>query len=308
MTRDPATDTPLLICNDPERFWELARINDDQERRAAFKHSMLDLIIAELLRTGVADLEGSIQSAALAYSTCVEHMSVEDRRIILRQVIETCEAMPVLQAEPLLGVIRLDNDSDLVADAVIAHLSLAPVVDDDPMFRVRNFITWIVDDEPGSRAGIFAGLLYLGDERVCRLLVPARHSLETADIEKIIAFPVGFTHRAIVEFYIDWLESLDPERERDLFHLLCAALTITRRQCENGRVYTSLRMFPLPTEPDSWHPAHTTIARHARKIASRLYSLEAAEIPLRAMPLVLKEWGLEPRTPLDQAIRVKGRH
>lgn len=111
---------------------------------------------------------------------------------------------------------------------------------------------------------------------------------------------------ATVDFYLDWLEAIGGSND-DLYGAVTSGLVLHRRVRLVDLVTTGERPFPITAlTPEVWNAISKPIplAEYTQRIAPRLYALERSEAPPRIMPLVLMEWGLEPRTDPSEAARL----
>ncbi len=80
---------------------------------------------------------------------------------------------------------------------------------------------------------------------------------------------------------------------------MAGGLRLLRKRSLHPVVFTGQRPFPAASvtrETFLEMIKPVPVADYAGVIATRMYALEQSEAPPRVMPLVLMEWGLEPRT------------
>jgi hypothetical protein len=163
---------------------------------------------------------------------------------------------------------------------------------------------------PKTPAAVIGGLLSLGDPRVCELIDPLRSSLSVPDVVIVTHCYSGFASGAAVRFYVDWLSELIERRDEEgesLFGNVAAGLHRIARARRTPFFFEGLRPFPVPTDPDEgWRDAKQVAPEDfARIIAGDLHSLERQEAPPRVMPLVIRAFGLKPRTPEDEVASIQ---
>jgi hypothetical protein len=72
----------------------------------------------------------------------------------------------------------------------------------------------------------FGALLFLGDDRVCKLLVPLRDTLEEDAVRVATNCGTGLMYSSTVDFYLDWLEGIENDGKNPLFGLVASGLAI----------------------------------------------------------------------------------
>jgi hypothetical protein len=196
-----------------------------------------------------------------------------------------------------------DPDRYISAKAVIDYVSVAAPFDGDPLSRVKEMIGFITAGDVESRGGAFGGLLYLGDPRVCSLLLPLRDSLTRAEILDATLCCTGLLHASSVEFLLGWLEEMQGDRRDSLFAAVAAGLGLLRKTMREPFVATGERAFPLTgvsAEEQDRMARKVPIEEYTNRIATRLRTLEwmepvSKEDPdLKVMPEVLAFWGVAP--------------
>ena len=116
-------------------------------------------------------------------------------------------------AVALMPFVRHETYGPLVAAATIDYCSLAPARDDNPVSRPEELTGLLRDSRPASPGGVMAGLLMLGDHRVCGLLAPLRPSFAPGEVEQLANCIGGFAYKCVIDFFLDWLEEVVDSRE-----------------------------------------------------------------------------------------------
>jgi hypothetical protein len=297
-------DKHLLLFADPQRFWGLIATNDAKRRFDGCRNpdgvvKLDDVALCEILRYGVYHHEEMIQPLAQLYQDFVMKLPKDRRWELYRHVSRIVEASSDIMANALLPFMVEDDDRQIASTAAINYVSLQGLADNDPMSRVKDVIAIIESGELRNEGAVFGGLLHIGDRRVCQLLLSLRESLDREAIREATNCQTGFIYAATAEFYIDWLEGLEGDRNDQHFGLVAAGLGLLKKRSQSDEVYTGQRPFPTRSvSREEWAVMRKPVpySEYLKHIAPRMYALELAEPPLRVMPHVLAEWGLKPKT------------
>src|SRR5262249_47450784 len=131
-----------------------------------------------------------------------------------------------------------------------------------------------------------------------------RASLSKDEVHTVTKCFSGITTKAVVDFYLDWLDELvdrDDDDGQRIFGHVVAGL----RRVADARtvpfIRDGLRPFPVPQGEDVRWPDFKQIdpQEFAASIASRLFDLERRETAPKIMPLAIRAFGLIPRTPSE---------
>lgn len=204
--------------------------------------------------------EGDVSYAAIELFLFVE----DDPTLLPRAALDYACTKELRQGDPLTGPKTVLN-----------------------LFRLRR-------GDP-TRAGLFAGLLLLGDRRVTRLLLDARDELEVGELHRVSFTRSGTLYAASIWFWLDFLETLNGDETDSRFGAAASALHRSPSETPDRKVIDIRRDFPLqhsarPIELlKAW-----TLEEYAAIIAPRLRAVEAREPEPRVMPQVLQAWGLPP--------------
>jgi hypothetical protein len=287
------SDRPPLFVADPRRFFELVATEDAKTRIKGFGH-FDDMVLGEIVRFGLYPGQQIFADVAEFYRRYFLQQADAKRLELYGHALDLVEHASV-PALALLPFIVNDPDRVIVATAVIDCVSIAPLTDGDPMSRVKDIVEMIEDGSLKNEGAAFGALLNLGDERVCRLLVPLRDTLSLDAAREAIKCSTGFLCAATVEFYIDWLEGM--LGDESMFDTVASGLTLLKRASRTDQVFTGYRPFPMlcvtPEEAIAM-ACPIPVNHYVRRIAPRLYALKRSESPPRIMPQVPATWGLEP--------------
>ena len=190
----------------------------------------------------------------------------------------------------------VEDDPTLLPRAALDYACTKELRQGDPLtgpktvlnlFRLRR-------GDP-TRAGLFAGLLLLGDPRVTRLLWDARDELEVGELDRVSYTRSGCVYAASISFWLEFLDELKGDEADSRFGAVASALHRAPSETPDRKVIDIRRDFPLQ---DSAKPIELlqewTLEEYAAIIAPRLRAIEAREPEPKVMPLVLEAWHIPP--------------
>lgn len=198
----------------------------------------------------------------------------------------------------LLPLLLQDPDPAVVSTAACELAILLPLEDDDPLTGpsyVQSLLDQLSDDD--ARAGVMAGLLQLGDERVSPLVRRGWDHLGEGGRQTLALLVQSFRglHTLTVEFLLSWLE--DEALTPDTPSFGVAAATMARaglHAAEHGVVEVE-RAFPVIDAPEG-EPfrilGQWSLEAFRPRVASRLARLAAGAAPPPLILGVLRQWGL----------------
>jgi len=275
---------------------ELAAIAADPERRATLDADALLLVtFQQCLWYGHSQDAGAGGALASLYPELVARATEADRIELLDRVAAAVEdgGTTVLALLPFL---LHEPASEAVAVAAETFASLMPLEGGDEATGPRTLLRLLehAEDE-GTRAGLAAGLLRLGDRRLRPLLDEAWRRLDTPTRVRFAgmrgASRVVFA--PTVEFWIACLEDSDDA----VFAAVAAALARLAREADPPRVLEARRKFPANAPDDRDEitlEGDWPVPAFAARIAPALRDLARRENEPRRMPDVLAAWGLAP--------------
>jgi len=269
---------------DGKAFADLIATTDHAQRHAGYQ-ALPDMLLGEIMRYGLlgGDRDVIVGLISLYGKFLSSEPQVAIRREIYRHVAALAEDRAI-EAVALLPFVFSDPDGAVCATAVIDYVSMGDLVDGDPMSRVKDITAMIAHRDPENRGAAFGGLLYLGDQRVCDLLLPLRDDLRLEEVREAMACCTGFPHASSVEFLLDWLEGMDPNVEERLFPIVATGLGRVRKGMQEPVVRTGERPFPATgVTPEE-------LRRMARQVSIKEYT---AKIALRLRALARREAGTE---------------
>lgn len=199
-----------------------------------------------------------------------------------------CEALRVF--------ILHDDSPALVSTAALDFSVYHPLQDDDPMTGPKAVLEMFNENSVECRAGLFNGLMLLGDDRVFDLLREARRRLTPLEARIVCGPGSGFLFASTIKFLIDWLEEAEEDDDEGAYGLTAAALGNLPRTANIPRVVAGRRRFPVEPDGEILEDGSKQIPldEYAETIEPRLRAIARREPPPQVMPLVLAAWGLEP--------------
>lgn len=298
----PVNDLP------PEEF-EKRYLRESSEWDRLTSGQLEHLLRRSLLHYGLANDTSLIRPMIPLMHRAVRDLIPERRAAVYRDVCLTidyhkwpafCALIPVVVNEPM---------AHIVGTATIDFVSLSPMSSDGKPAGLQEALRLIRDGTANSVGGVFGGLVALGDERFTPDLDRVKSLLSPDDIHAAARCDTGLPTDSQIRFWLNWAEELMPNAgNRDVDSMIGAvahALTRIRKRAEEPKVVRRERLFPAyqyecPNRIlESWE-----IDRYAGLIAERLYALERNEPPPKVFSSVLEFWGLPPRAPESDRVRV----
>jgi hypothetical protein len=163
----------LKFLQDPRGFMEVV-MDNNPNARFNLLHNFVDIAICEIVRYGIFNDEKMIEPLGQFYQQFVMKAPKETRFEIFTHVKGMVENTDFVSPNAFLPFIFEDDGRAIVSTAVIDYVSLAPLTSNDPMSRVNDITGMIERGSLRNDGAGFGALLFLGDDRVCNLLVRVR--------------------------------------------------------------------------------------------------------------------------------------
>jgi len=187
---------------------------------------------------------------------------------------------------------REDDDPAVVSTAALDLAVLYPAADGE-LAGPREVVRMFEQSPVACPAGLFLGLMLLGDRRVLRLLKPLRTTLTEDEVGQVARGWSGLLFAGTVEFVLDWLEEAEAAGDDGRYGHLASALVIMRQQNRAPFVIDGWRRFPVdPEDPFDGEPETIPIDEFSQRITPQLLALADRERAPRVMPVVLDVWGI----------------
>ena len=244
--------------------------------------------------------EPMIRRLVQLYRLCVERFAVDERLEMFKR-LEDGVIAGALTVNAMLPFLFEDPDLAVVSSATMAFAANYPLSDGDPMTGPRAAVRVLRTMTVANRAGIFAGLLLMGDRRVTALLREVEPELTREERYAAAFARTGFLNAGTVEFWLELLERCPGDADDVRFGAAAAAL---ERLAETAAVpFVTEVQRSFPPVNDEGEPIATlerwSVEEYSQRIAPRLLAIAAREPEPRVMPRVLEAWGIkEPQTPV----------
>ncbi len=198
------------------------------------------------------------------------------------------------QLAALVPFLNQDPDVPVISTAALNLASLSPLVDGDPLSgpcRVRQLAAETEDER--RRVGMLLGLLAIGDMRVLPVLGRPWEEMGAEGQGLLAGWKVVAVNTLLVEFYLAWLDAVEPEA----FALPAAALARMPGSAQVQKVFDMQRRLPATLHQDT-NPVtirrEWTFSRYGRiTLEPRLRALAERETDGQGLiPAVMKAWGI----------------
>lgn len=265
------------------------------------------LLFYQCLSYGLQPDEEKIPALMALHRAGVERLHPASRRqlvVRLARAIERVHREHELRegagcTNGLLPFLLDDPDPSVVSSAASEMALLLPLENGDPLTGPR-YVRTLIDEVAGedARAGIVAGLLQLGDERVGPLVAGAWRLLGDEGRQTLALLVQAFkgVHALLVEFLVSWLEDEAAAPQAAAFGMVAATLARAGRHASEHGVTEVRRKFPVSEAP-AGEPYEEVrelqVEALAPALGERLGRLARAERPPRLMPHVLSYWGFD---------------
>jgi hypothetical protein len=198
----------------------------------------------------------------------------------------------------LLPFLIEDPDPSVVATAALEIAILLPLEDQDPLSGpryVRTLFDQVALDD--ARAGLVAGLLQLGDERVWPFVDGTWAALQGTGPQTLALLIQGFKGLSALTagFLVSWLEYAASDPSSALFGIVSATMARAGGHAADHGVAEVRRVLPVIDAPETepFSVARTwPLDDFVPRIADRLVRVASAERPPQLMPHVLAYWGM----------------
>jgi hypothetical protein len=198
----------------------------------------------------------------------------------------------------LLPLLLEDPDPSVVSTAACELAILLPNEDDDPISG-PHYVHSLLDQlsAEDARAGIVAGLLQLGDERVAPLVARSWEHLGEGGRQTLALLVQGFRglHTLTVEFLLSWLEHEAATPDTPSFGVAAATMARAGLHAAEHGIAEVERAFPVIDAPEG-EPFRIlrqwTLEAFQPRVAGRLARLASGAAPPPMIASVIRCWGL----------------
>lgn len=202
----------------------------------------------------------------------------------------------------LLPFLLEDPDASVVATTAYELATLLPNEEDDPLSG-PHYVRSLLEDVSGeeARAGIVAGLLYLGDERVRPLVAGtwARLGAEARTSLALLIQDARSLDTLVVDFLLSWLEDEAREPDGPTFGVVAATTARAGLKAREHGVVQIRCAFPV-TDAAEASPFEVvqewTLEAFVPQVAARLERLPSGAAAAEMIDSVRRCWGLADRS------------
>jgi hypothetical protein len=185
-----------------------------------------------------------------------------------------------------------DPARTVASTAALDYVVLAPDSDENATTGALELINLYDRGSLANGLAVLGGMLMTGDRRILSLLKSHCRALSCEEVEILIKCRGSFLTLAVIEFYLEWLETLDCREDCDIFAAVAAGFANLAIGSTDGIVYDIERV--IPSAPDNavrilnqW-----SLSDYAATIASRLQDIAEREEGEPIIPEVMSIWGL----------------
>lgn len=272
-------DELVDILVDPKRHAEIADELLDQ-----FTHFCLSIF-------GHTNDSNLIPSVAALYERFRRVVPRETRDAVYEAIAAQVEAREI-SANALLPFVHDEDARALASRAALDLAMYAPALERDELSGVRHVLGLIKGGRAQNNGAILGGLLLTGDRRVMELLAPHRGEFLAPEIlDECSKTQSGLVYRAVVEFYLDWLEELMEGGVESAFGAVASALVLMLRHETQGTVFEVRRGFGMREgEPPAELLEQQTFSEYFEQVRPRMEAIALRETEPKVMPEVIAAW------------------
>ena len=262
-----------------------------QDKTQASQDGQLDHAIRVAIdHYGVSADSDMVEHLLTLYRQYADQTEPEKRlatyQATVKKLTEGCAGVHVL-----LPFLVCDSDRTIASTAALDYAVLAPWVN-NPTEGAQVLIDMYRQGAFENGPAVLGGLLMTGDQRILNLLSPACRTLVCRDVEIMIHCRSGFLTKAMVEFYLVWLEALDSKDDCDLYGAVAAGLANLAMSSTDQTVYDIEREIPSTPDNPIRLIAQWPLSEYAASIKGRLERIALKEQGQPIMPVVMSVWGL----------------
>ena len=272
----------------------LAIVDDPQQLEDLCSDRLAGLVFSAAVHYGVRQDARVIDALAVLYPAFREKEDEPTRKTLYSNVVGEIESESTGH-EALAAFMSHETSASMVTTAALDFAVFHPVVNGDPMSGPKAVLELFNENSVQCRAGLFNGLLLLGDDRVCDLLRNVRGQLTAAELRVVCGTGSGYPFESPIEFLIDWLEEAETEGDDAKYGFVAGALGNQVNGAMFPAVVAARRRFPAESQGGILEDGREMIPldEFAQTIGPRLRALAEREPPPQVMPIVLGAWGLE---------------
>jgi hypothetical protein len=264
------------------------------------------LLFYQCLSYGVSPEDDVIPRLMALARTAVARLDPAIRRQVVVQLARAIERLHREHAirdgagytNALLPLLLEDRDPSVVSAAACELAILLPNDEDDPLSG-PHYVHSLIDQLTAgdAKAGVLAGLLQLGDERVAPLVSHGWEHLDEDGRQTLALLIQAFRglHTLAVEFLLSWLEHEAATPDTPSFGVVAATVARAGLHAAEHGIAEVERSFPVIDAP-AGEPFRIlrqwTLEAFRPQVAPRLRRLASGAAPPPMTVSVLRCWGL----------------
>lgn len=192
----------------------------------------------------------------------------------------------------LMPFICCDPARPVASAAALDYTVLAPGSEENATAGAIELLDLYDRNALANGLAVLGGLVMTGDQRILPLLESHCRALSCEEVEILIKCRGSLLTRAVVEFYLAWLEELDSGNDSEVFAAVAAGFANLAIGATDGIVYDIERVIPATTENAIRIIHQWSLADYAATIATRLQNVAEREEGEPIIPEVMSIWGL----------------
>lgn len=266
-------------------------------REGEFEHltddDIMGLLVCALPIMDMAETPDEVAPLYSLYETFMERIPGPQRRdlgMVITQSIEKGNA----SINYLFPFLLMDDYPTVVSTTAINFVMAQTPEKGEDLLAVRQVVELIRQKTLANPAVAFAGLLNMGDRRICKLLWDFRKIVEP-DAYDIVTTKSLVMQRWTLEFYLDWLQDALDRGEDELAGSLTAALVNAKKNAtidtvmESERLLSRRDLSKCGVRQLNMIPFEEFVAMHQSRLWHMLQTERGEE---KIMPFLFEAWGL----------------
>ncbi len=192
----------------------------------------------------------------------------------------------------LMPFICCDPARPVASTAALDYAVLAPDNEENATTGALELLDLYDRGALANGLAVLGGLMMTGDQRIIALLASKCRALSCDEVETLIKCRGSLLTHAVVDFYLEWLETLDCREDCDTFAAVAAGFANLAIGASDGVVYDIERV--IPSTPDNavrimnqW-----SLSEYAANMAARLQQVADREQGEPIIPEVMSIWGM----------------
>lgn len=224
------------------------------------------------------------------YSIYEKNISLEIRESDYNRIKNNVRKLG-LHPACLIPFLLKESETSLVANAAFDYSLNCPLHDEDPLTGPNAVFECVINGSMVNPVGGIGGLIMLADPRVIKLLEPLRSNLNAEDVADLKNCSTGFITVSVVEFYLQWLESLSSSSDKHLSINLTHLLYNMAANSFNKMVSIILLNFPAGNSDPRLILQSKPILKYGETLIPRFKKLSKRKYPgSEAMKDLIEIW------------------